>query len=183
MFLLIFFYIVLGIGGYLHVYELPQNNLVKRKKIFNGQKIYGIKPNSQVSRVIVYGGKNISLIPFEAKDVIVNDSDDHQILSDWILDAKWIENDTKIATVFMHNKITIWSEDFTVEVSVKCEERCILYSAHICYDKYKQLLVLSGTVFNEILLWKPFYTKENGLSPVLNRLIRHKVSICEFEVL
>ncbi|CAG9769307.1 unnamed protein product [Ceutorhynchus assimilis] len=162
-----------GIGGFLHIYQLPNNNLIKRLKIFEGQKIYGIKPNLNLSKLIIFGGKHISLTSCPQGNFEEIEKSTHHILSDWILAVKWIENDNKIATVFMHNKLTIWNKDFLKEISVKCEERCILYSAHICYDSHKELLILSGTVFSEVLLWKPLNSHENKCSPVLKRLKEH----------
>ncbi|XP_066150097.1 tRNA (34-2'-O)-methyltransferase regulator WDR6 isoform X2 [Euwallacea fornicatus] len=167
-----------GIGGNLQIYDTLTNNLVQRHQIFNGQNITGIRPNSTETVLIIYGGKHIALLPIQCKSIKTNfrksSSGSQRKLSDWILDVKWIDNNRKFATVFMHNKIIIWDEDFNSEMSVKCEERCILYSAHLCLDTTSELIVLSGTVFSEILLWKPLCQNENGLAIVLKRLKQHK---------
>ncbi|XP_050305724.1 WD repeat-containing protein 6 [Anthonomus grandis grandis] len=167
--------LIAGFGGILHVYRLPDNVLLQKKEIFQDQNIFGIKPNSDGSSILVYGGKHIGLVSF--KDSWEKKNNEDFILSDWILDAKWIDNDTKLATVFMNNKISVWTDNFKPQSSVKCAERCISYSAFICRNTYDQLIVLSGTVFCEILLWKPSITDEDGLSIVLKRLVHHKGAI------
>ncbi|XP_066248670.1 tRNA (34-2'-O)-methyltransferase regulator WDR6 isoform X2 [Euwallacea similis] len=171
-------YLFVGTGGNLQIYDTLTNNLVQRHQIFDGQNITGIRPNSTETILIIYGGKHITLLRIQWKSIKTNSTSsstgNQRKLSDWILDAKWIANNGKFATVFMHNKITIWDEAFNFEMSVKCEERCILYSAHLCFDTASELIVLSGTIFSEILLWKPLCQNENGLAVVLKRLNQHK---------
>ncbi|XP_030756788.1 WD repeat-containing protein 6 [Sitophilus oryzae] len=161
-----------GIGGFLHIFELNTHNLLCRRNIFEGHKIYGIITSANRRESIIYGGKNIAIISNleNLKELIIKQS---HLLSDWILDAKWIDNDRNIATIFMHNKVTVWSENFVKLWTAKCEEKCILYSAKICHDYTENMLILSGTVFSDILLWKPHVLNSNGESPVLTRLKHH----------
>lgn len=84
----------------------------------------------------------------------------------------------QIATVSIHNRLQIWNTNLEFITEIQCEEKCILYSAFICYDKFEELVILSGTVFSEILIWKPDREKP-GL--ILKRLQRHKVG--KFDIL
>ncbi|KAL1505997.1 hypothetical protein ABEB36_005435 [Hypothenemus hampei] len=164
-----------GVGGSICIYDLVKRQLIKRKIVFEGKQILGIRANSQGSKLMVYAGKHIALFNVDSQTFELEPLGNRYILSDWILDGKWIEEDKKFVTVFMHNKATVWNDNFISEKSVKCEERCILYSAYIISkENYEQLIVLSGTVFSEILLWKPSCIGKNGLSPVLKRLKQHK---------
>lgn len=96
------------------------------------------------------------------------------ICSDWVLDAKWIDDDT-LSLVCMHNKIQIWNSSLQFELENECEDKCILYSGHI-YSESKNVTVFSGTVFSEILIWK-LQSVSKYKSPVLKRLKGHKVSV------
>jgi hypothetical protein len=100
---------------------------------------------------------------------------DHQQIKDWILTASWLKN-KDIAVVVMLNKLIIYKDDLTRLKEVVCDEKCILYSAFICYDDpTEELVVLSGTVFGEILIWKVSHFDNEEKSPVLTKLEGHKV--------
>lgn len=75
----------------------------------------------------------------------------------------------------MQNKVQIWDMNLNLKSVFECRERCILYSAHLCYENYKNLIVLSGTVFNEILIWR-LSKDDSGYAPVLKTLQKHEVS-------
>lgn len=93
--------------------------------------------------------------------------------SDWILDAKWINNKT-FSTVSMHNKVQIWRSTLHIEFEQECDDKCMLYSAHL-YSEGENLIVFSGTVFSEVLIWSGKHTVD-GRCSVLKRLAGHKVS-------
>lgn len=96
----------------------------------------------------------------------------YRVCSDWVLSIKYINNEN-IAAVLMHNKVQIWNYCLEVERESICEEKCILYSAYIHNNAVPNLIVFSGTVFCEILIWKLGKEEE---SCVLRRLQGHKVS-------
>lgn len=94
--------------------------------------------------------------------------------SEWILDARWINSDETIATVSMHNKVQLWDVSLDLKFENKCNNKCVLYSAHI-YVEDKKLIIFSGTVFSEVLIWNGNNSIQ-GEYPVLKRLKGHKVS-------
>ncbi|CAG8525087.1 2486_t:CDS:10, partial [Diversispora eburnea] len=103
-------------------------------------------------------------------------------LKDWIHDIHWLYDDinsiiksisqipelelsssklsklelpSELAIAFAHNFVEIWNiTDNCCLYSVQCEERCILYSARFFGDNRNDLVLASGTVFNQVLLWK-----------------------------
>ncbi|RHZ50868.1 hypothetical protein Glove_490g36 [Diversispora epigaea] len=103
-------------------------------------------------------------------------------LKDWIHDIHWLYDDmesiiksisqiselelsssklsklelpSELAIAFAHNFVEIWNIiDNCCLYSVQCEERCILYSARFFGDNKNDLVLASGTVFNQVLLWK-----------------------------
>ena len=87
-------------------------------------------------------------------------------------------NPTELATAFAHNFVEIFDyQTKTCLYSVKCEETSILYSARFFGDTKNDLILASGTVFNQILLWKMMGNKnENGDSTIFKRLVGHEVS-------
>lgn len=99
---------------------------------------------------------------------------------DWILDAKWIDNDENIAIMSMHNIITLWTKEMKLVKKVICEEKCILYSAHLVNDTWSNLIVLSGTVFSQVLIWWPKKSEDKDLCPILCKLVGHRVFLLFF---
>nr|XP_023025375.1 WD repeat-containing protein 6 isoform X1 [Leptinotarsa decemlineata] len=164
-------FILLGIGTTLHVYHKNETLLFYKLDIPNtrGENIHGIEYFQNI--ILIYGGQFMTLLKVN-EDFTTFDKTANTALLDWVLDAKWINNGKNIVAVSLQNKLYIWDSELNSKKVVDCEEKCILYSAHICYEKYEDLTILSGTVFSEILIWKPSRQK-NGISVVLKRLQRH----------
>ncbi|KAF2897199.1 hypothetical protein ILUMI_08973 [Ignelater luminosus] len=93
---------------------------------------------------------------------------------DWILDVKWIDNDENIAIISMHNIITLWTKEMKLVKRAVCEEKCILYSSHLVNDTWSNLIVLSGTVFSQVLIWWPKTSEDKNLCSILCKLNGHK---------
>lgn len=130
-----------------------------------------------MTQLLLFGGNEIAIITFSTNldDQIEAVASLH--CQDWILTAKWIDNYTKIATVLMHNLLMVWTNDFQLIHKVSCEEKCILYSAYLVNSNWNDLIILSGTVFNQILIWWPQKYLNRNNSPVLCRLEGHKVNL------
>lgn len=160
-----------GIGGYIYIYHKYTKKLIKKELVFDGENICGIIFDSK-NYLFVYSGTGGKL--YEVEKCFSSLCLKHHISnSDWILDAKWIDNNN-IATLSMHNKFQLWDLNLEKLFDVECEEKCILYSAHLVFEKYDQIIALSGTVFSEILIWQPS-KNNNGEATVLRRLQGHKV--------
>lgn len=97
------------------------------------------------------------------------------VISDWILDAQWLNNGETFATVSMHNTLQMWTLTLNLVIERQCADKCILYSAHI-YPVAENLIIFSGTVFSEVLVWNAQSTVHDKC-PVLKRLQGHKVSL------
>lgn len=103
--------------------------------------------------------------------------------NDWIMDAQWLydNNDmtypTKMVFMYAHNNIEIYDLKSTAPellYTVQCQVRCILYSARIFGNTESDLILASGTVFNEVHLWKPFEKNEQGDAIVFKELKGHE---------
>lgn len=78
---------------------------------------------------------------------------------DWIFDVRVLSREAslQLAVGLAHNYVQIWEPaSDRVLRSVQCAERCILYALAFHGRGADELLVASGTVFQQILLWKPF---------------------------
>ena len=58
--------------------------------------------------------------------------------------------------------------------SLDCD---VSYCARTAGKVWSELVVAAGTVFNEVVIWKPSVTSADHTSPVLNRLTGHEVRI------
>ncbi|KAJ8976129.1 hypothetical protein NQ317_019394 [Molorchus minor] len=163
-------YFLVGLGGFIHIFAQKTSKLLHKFKVFDGHNIFGIVVNKTDTQILLYGGKYIKLFEINEVFTYFNEIAD-TVESDWILDAKFIDDDKEIATVSMHNKVHIWDQNLKLMIEAECDEKCVLYSAHICCDKLRELIILSGTVFSEVLVWKP--TQFGKQNVVLKRLKRH----------
>jgi WD40 repeat protein len=105
-------------------------------------------------------------------------ADTEIIAPDWILDARFIDSST-IALVTAHNTLHTYSlKTNTITHRYNCQEQSLLYAAQIFLLPEKEdVLVATGTVFNEIQLWRPFEnpsTKSSTTVPISARLTGHE---------
>lgn len=99
------------------------------------------------------------------------------------MDAQWIYDETdytlptKMTFVYAHNYVEIYDlKTITPELlyTVQCQVRCILYSARIFGHTPSSLIIASGTVFNEVHLWKPLEKNEQDDAIVYKHLTGHE---------
>jgi len=82
-----------------------------------------------------------------------------------------------LAIAFAHNFVDIWNiQNITCIYSIQCEERCMLHSARFFGDTRNELMLASGTIFNQVHLWGVLKKNEFGDGVVFKKLIGHEVS-------
>uniref|UniRef100_K3W767 Uncharacterized protein n=1 Tax=Globisporangium ultimum (strain ATCC 200006 / CBS 805.95 / DAOM BR144) TaxID=431595 RepID=K3W767_GLOUD len=107
-----------------------------------------------------------------------------KVFGDWVFDVQILSRETHeggafplLAVGLAHNFIQIWNaEPDHVLRTVQCAERCILYSLAFHGRRLDDLVVASGTVFQQILLWKPVASEastENAVVVPAQRLHSH----------
>lgn len=126
--------------------------------------------------MLVYGGKYLKIYQFDPSFSEFRELASH-ICFDWITTAKFLNNGRCIVIVTMHNVATLFDSSLCIIMNKQCVERCISYCSQVVGDNWDDLIILSGTVFSQILLWWPAKTA-NILCPVIFRLYGHKVSNC-----
>lgn len=154
----------------MYVYSLKENALEKRI-YFTDQHIFGIDIHE--NKLVLYGGKYLKIYIFDLLPMVFNEITFYTC-SDWILQAKLLNNGSYIVIVTMHNVVILLDRNLALVKSKECLERCISYCAQVANTNWDELIVLSGTVFSQILLWWPAKSTEK-LCPVILRLTGHKV--------
>ncbi|KAI9906936.1 hypothetical protein PsorP6_002835 [Peronosclerospora sorghi] len=139
--------------GILHDWDIVQPALDSSVGVFYGQKRVSyctkLPPTCDAARKI----KTFPTLGIE------------KVFCDWILDAHVLVQDDRasqetktllVVVELSHNMVQIWDpERQTILRSVQCVERCILYSLAFHGRSFDELMVASGTVFQQILLWNP----------------------------
>ncbi|XP_057318454.1 WD repeat-containing protein 6 [Microplitis mediator] len=148
-------YIFVGIGTKLHVF----NSIDFKCKLITDTDhqdiIHDIVKNGS-DKLIIFGGKYLSIFSYKINqdELIVNKLSTH-IFNDWIISSSFysINNTEDIYILFAHNNLYLYNTSSKEYTNVLCEEKCILYCGFISAEK-DQVVIFSGTVFKEILIWK-----------------------------
>ncbi|XP_047508924.1 WD repeat-containing protein 6 [Pieris napi] len=147
-------FVLAGIGSVLHVFLRDVDKLKQTLSVLNGQKIYGIVPSKTDNKLIIFGGKQIAIVELDVE------KDDFYcvfmpiLCDDWVHSAVW-KSSNIIAVLTAHNVVETWNTEFQMQCSQnKSIENSILYCG-LLVNLLDDVLVLSGTVFSEVLLRFP----------------------------
>ncbi|CEP20055.1 hypothetical protein [Parasitella parasitica] len=180
-----------GHGPYLKVYNVQTGNLLACECILPANRIHrivlapepSIDSGIETRKIAVFGSKYLSVLELAVScnnAVVIRIEHAYGPLKDWIMDAQWMNGTSQMAAVYGHNDVEIFNVAATREVvyHAQCKVKCILYSARIFGSTPDSLLIASGTVFNEVHLWKPFekHEHEHGRedAPVWRKLTGHE---------
>ncbi|GAB1604303.1 WD repeat-containing protein 6-like [Argonauta hians] len=159
--------VLAGIGPYIHIYDLSTSQLLQYSQVLDYNNIHGIQKDYSTSStstttgclLCAYGEKRINIVTYS--DQKITKKHQSRLFQDWIWDVRWLAQtahcpDRFIAATLGHNVIVLWNSttDHLLK-HVRCQEQCILYSAHFIGVSWDQLLVASGTVFNQVVVWSP----------------------------
>lgn len=137
--------------------------------------------------LVIFGGKAVRLVRLQHRN-----NPHFEMLSplmelqDWILDARWLSGDnySHLCVAVAHNtSLLLDVTSGNVVVQRSCTEGCLLYSALLLvHESWTDTILIGGTVFNQLILWKPGGWDGYGTSaPVERRLLGHNgviFSIC-----
>ncbi|XP_020854969.1 tRNA (34-2'-O)-methyltransferase regulator WDR6 isoform X1 [Phascolarctos cinereus] len=111
-------------------------------------------------------------------------------LHDWIWDLHWVQGPGKassaLALALGHNSVVLYDHiRQQVLQEVQCDEMCIIYSACLVGKDWQELVLVAGTVFNQLVIWHPAdFTSEKRRVKVERRISGHSgviFSICYME--
>ncbi|KAI9558766.1 hypothetical protein GHT06_015555 [Daphnia sinensis] len=142
-----------GCGGFLNLYNLESNELLESLDVFRGARIHGIQYSPHNETVVVFGGKLIAVVALDGSQSAVSRLKILQKSSetDWIRDAKFVNDGDYLVKLTSHNKVLIQktaSKDEIIEVqgdeqSVTVDRSCwdcgVIFS--INYDEISQTII------------------------------------------
>ncbi|ORX99065.1 WD40 repeat-like protein [Basidiobolus meristosporus CBS 931.73] len=188
--------LLVGNGPHLELYHVPTCTVIDSVLALESSRIHRIvfgtrviKGNKESRIIVVYGGKSIRFLQLEVEEGAQTQVPKHQFilgellsdLTDWILDVTLLYPNeesvepTELAIAYAHNFIEIWDiETFTRVYHNQCEVRCILYSARFFGTQREDLILASGTVFNEVHLWSATKKNISGDGYVYKKFIGHE---------
>ncbi|ETI40513.1 hypothetical protein L914_13558 [Phytophthora nicotianae] len=169
-----------GVGPTVFLYatatgELLSKHAVLTRGILHGCDIVGLPGSNESFAGAFFGQKRVSCFqdlpqaPEAARGLEkLTALGIPKVFCDWVFDVQLLtnefasaENKKLLAAVGLaHNFVQIWDPVRNdILRSVQCAERCILYALVFHGRSFDDLVVASGTVFQQILLWNPM---ENG---------------------
>ncbi|XP_048532945.1 uncharacterized protein LOC125511579 [Triticum urartu] len=155
-----------GTGSELLVYDVDVARLVASFRVFDGVRVHGIQPRGSPPAdgltLAVFGERRVKLLSLrvDAEDggaVAVRLELEQRLpgFDHWVLDACFLEVDRLLAIGLGDNSVALWDlTDHVFVTRVNSPEKCLLYSMRMWGDSVQSLLVASGTILNEILIWK-----------------------------
>ncbi|KAK6527147.1 hypothetical protein TWF281_010340 [Arthrobotrys megalospora] len=169
--------LLVGCGSELKFFTLSDSrySLQWRKRVFKRERIQGMQQSTHTesgeldTSLLLWGGKRFQIIRLsDLKNPNFSMSIEEEEISapDWILHSVFLESDDKIPTIAImtaHNTVLTYRHDLGIELASRYKwypspERCLLYSATLIIDSTSpvrnNLIVMAGTVFGEVLLWK-----------------------------
>ncbi|XP_035236573.1 WD repeat-containing protein 6 [Anguilla anguilla] len=132
----------------------------------------------------VFGGKAVRLVGFEEAGVggspCLRALGPLRELQDWVCDVRWLRGGAPLLAVALaHNAVLLLEAGRGRSLALRsCREGCLLYSALLLGQRWDHVVVVGGTVFNQLVLWRPGGggagggTAERG-APVEARLAGH----------
>lgn len=173
-----------GEGGYLKVYNTADYALIASLRIFDSFSIHGLCWRSQSSdrKLLIWGGTLVTLVNIDvavanAGQIPLSMVAEPAICPDWILDSAFDlfgQGDRlRIAAVTAHNSLLLLdsvgdSRALRIHAAT-AQSKSILYSATISWEDTNRILIASGTVFGQIIIWS-VHTDGSGLSTTLHKV-------------
>ncbi|XP_040008393.1 WD repeat-containing protein 6 [Xiphias gladius] len=152
-----------------------------------GEKKHGLSSTAEPNfyDLAVFGGKAVRLVRLHV-DLQEEDPLHLEILGpltelqDWALDVRWLsgDKDSLLCVAVAHNSALLLDvKTGTSLLQRSCLEGCLLYSALLLiHESWADAVLVGGTVFNQLVLWKPGGVEGSGYeckAPVERRLLGH----------
>ncbi|KAK4406885.1 WD repeat-containing protein 6 [Sesamum angolense] len=170
-----------GTGSQILVYDLVSGKIIRSFPVFEGIRVHGISvehfhkplPGSALAfRIAVFGERRVKLFNLQIEsdslqkpflDVRLTLIHSLPKFGHWVLDVCFLklngasssEDACHLAIGCSDNSIYFWDIlRCDIFSEVKCAERCLLYSMRMLGNDIESLRIASGTIFNEIVVWK-----------------------------
>ncbi|PWA96476.1 transducin family protein / WD-40 repeat family protein [Artemisia annua] len=156
-----------GTGSELLFYDLTNSQMIASFQVFNGIRVHGItlltsSNSSRAYTVAVFGERKLKLFKFDIELPLVSLVSVESLPSfgHWILDVCFVKDCASEASRFLavgctDNSVYFWDTvESRISYEVRSPDKCLLYTMRMWGDKIDSLHVASGTIFNEIIVWK-----------------------------
>ncbi|MCJ8734808.1 hypothetical protein PDJAM_G00239600 [Pangasius djambal] len=154
--------------------------------VLHNYRIHGIRPKLQnnnghvtvpeLVELVIFGGKAVRLINIRPCGLSLEVAGPLLELQDWVLDISWLRGETGslLGICLAHNSVLLLKPQSGNIVSLcSCVEVCLLYSALLIGPSWETSVLVGGTVFNQLVLWRPGRTTADSQSQVERRLLGH----------
>ncbi|XP_041046788.1 WD repeat-containing protein 6 isoform X2 [Carcharodon carcharias] len=183
-------FLLSGEGAGVNLYVLNSTNGYEKKiscNVLRNYCVHGIKPcwltyaQTSSPRLAVFGAKGLIVLQLNtcAEEPKLQKMGQLLELHDWIWDLQWLKSDCESAMYFGlalgHNSVVLcdYKAGRTL-CEVHCDVKCILYSACFVGHSWTELVLISGTVFNQLVLWRmEGPTDEDGRVQTERRISGH----------
>ncbi|KAK7284533.1 hypothetical protein RJT34_19280 [Clitoria ternatea] len=159
-----------GLGSQIMLYNLEQGKIVRSFPVFEGVRVHGItsqETTASVTVIAVFGETRVKLFCFSFDNV----SGDPKLtlihllpkFGHWVLDVCFLKGclpDSNVESNFLavgcsDNSVHVWDiSNSDMVLKVQSPVRCLLYSMRLWGHNLEVLRIASGTIFNEIIVWK-----------------------------
>ncbi|ESQ46931.1 hypothetical protein EUTSA_v10027621mg [Eutrema salsugineum] len=195
-------YLLAGSGSEILLYDLSSGELIRSFQVFEGVRVHGTVCSCSFVRsaeerytykLVVFGEKKVKIFSLIVEfvssspgEISVNLEifDSLPRLSNWVFDVCFLQGSTEagsleeeehklLAIGCSDNSLCIWDvNESRIALEIQSPERCLLYTMRLWGNSISTLRIASGTIFNEIIVWKAA-----GLDGDMRRLSGHEGSI------
>ncbi|XP_048097170.1 WD repeat-containing protein 6 [Alosa alosa] len=188
-------YLLTGEGPVLSVYSLHgQPKLCASQNVLQNYRIHGVRLRALVdcgveeqhdgaapgawdrgAELAVFGGKGLRLVTLTGQGTIQL-SGPLMELQDWLLDVRWLDEGSGalLGAVLAHNAALLLEAKSGHVVCLRsCQEVCLLYSGLLIGSLWDSAVLVGGTVFNQLIFWRPGRGARERAAPVERRLPGH----------
>uniref|UniRef100_A0A8B9RF70 tRNA (34-2'-O)-methyltransferase regulator WDR6 n=1 Tax=Astyanax mexicanus TaxID=7994 RepID=A0A8B9RF70_ASTMX len=181
LFLLLLLYIYfffIGEGPILTLFSLEGSpRLRASQNVLQNFRIHGIRPKPQtrhdahdakpnpdqptsdeITELAIFGGKGLRLINVSPCGRGLEVAGPLMELQDWVLDVSWLMDEPcpLLGVSIAHNAAILLEPQSGKVLSLcSCAEACLLYSALLIGQSWEESVLVGGTVFNQLVLWRP----------------------------
>ncbi|CAN8248111.1 unnamed protein product [Cochlearia groenlandica] len=194
-------YLLAGSGSEILLYDLSSGDLVRSFKVFEGVRVHGTICSSSFVRfnnrytykIVVFGEKRVKIysliveLALKPGEISVNMKllESLPRFSNWVFDVCFLKVEISVLSIgCSDNSLCIWDvKESRMAFEIQSPERCLLYTMRLWGNSIATLRIASGTIFNEILVWRAAALDGDNLdhgnycASHMHRLIGHEGSI------
>lgn len=151
-------FLLAGSGSQLLVYDLDLGKMITSFYVFQGIRVHGIACccNDQIA---VFGERRVKLfsLAMAAADLKLTLLQSLPKFGSWVLDVCFFKGQESsfLAVGCSDNSVYLWDiSKSSVVLQLQSPEKSLLYSMRLWGDSLEALRIASGTIYNEIIVWK-----------------------------